>query len=200
MLDMQLKQAEIAKAQAEAGGVGKLDSDAIASLQKTVLGLDSFGELSKTSRAYRGMLKTVDEAAKAPGGGSKVSDLNLIFALGKIFDPASVVRSGEVDEIKAQQAWPDWLYGAYKGLEGKAGLGPDVRQAILDEAFTRVQAAEDQYTQETQFFRDFASRKGVLPEDVIPNMGKHERWKSGAASASVKKKTDEFLGGGETDG
>jgi hypothetical protein len=197
MLDMEYKRALIEKAKAEAGGAGKLDNEAIAGMQKTVLGLDSFKELSKTARAYRGMIKTVEQAAKAQGGGTKVSDLNLIFSLGKIFDPTSVVRANEVDEIKAQQAWPDWLYGAYKGLEGKAGLGPDVRQAILDEAYTRVQAAEDQYSQETQFFSDYVKRNGVLPQDVIPNMGKLEPWRSsGATSPSVKKKADKFLGGG----
>lgn len=65
--------------------------DDISGLRKEIQQLPSYKNLSQALPIYRSMAETA-------GRNSKASDLNLVYGLGKIMDPTSVVREGHGQE------------------------------------------------------------------------------------------------------
>jgi hypothetical protein len=106
-----------------------------AEVRKEVMRLPSYQNYSSAMPIYRSMLET-------SGRDSKASDLNLVYGLGKILDPNSVVREGELVMAKNTASLPDFLVGAINSLNGGAALTPETRQAILKEAYGRMQSYE----------------------------------------------------------
>jgi len=79
-------------------------------------------------------------------GTSAASDLNLVYGLMTILDPGSVVREGESVMVNQTQSIPQHLQGLInRVLQGGATLGEEGRQAIMQEARTRVQAQIGSY-------------------------------------------------------
>lgn len=82
----------------------------------------------------------------AVGRNSAASDLNLVYGLMTILDPASVVREGEVTMVRSTQGIPSWLVGMYERLSsGNASLLPEDRQRIMTEARSRAEGQINVY-------------------------------------------------------
>ena len=138
--------------------------DDTAKVRHEVTQLPSYKNLSQAAPIYKSMVETA-------GRDSKASDLNLVYGLGKIFDPGSVVREGEMVMVKNTASLPDWLVGAANALNGGAALTKETRAAILREAHNRIQSYKTLYDQDTAMYRGIAERNRMNPADVIQDFG-----------------------------
>ncbi|MEH2700616.1 hypothetical protein [Rhizobium johnstonii] len=103
--------------------------DDISGMRKEIQQLPSYKNLAAAAPIYKAMAETA-------GRDSKASDLNLVYGLGKIMDPTSVVREGRNGHGQEHCVLcPDWLQGAIASLNGGAALTPETRQAIMTEAY-----------------------------------------------------------------
>lgn len=132
-----------------------------AEVRKEVMRLPSYQNYSQAMPIYRSMLET-------SGRDSKASDLNLVYGLGKILDPGSVVREGELVMAKNTASLPDWLVGSINSLNGGAALTPETRQRILQEGYGRMKSYEDAFNMDAEHYKGVAERNRMNPMDVIP--------------------------------
>ena len=103
------------------------------------------------------------------GRDTRASDLNLVYGLGKIMDPTSVVREGEMVMVKATGSLPDWLIGTINSVNGGAALTPETRDAIMNEAYSRMQSYDAAFAQDIEQYKGIVDRMGANPLDVIPS-------------------------------
>ncbi|MBX4901662.1 hypothetical protein HJA83_09980 [Rhizobium bangladeshense] len=143
--------------------------DDVSSLRKEIQQLPSYKNLSQALPIYRSMAETA-------GRNSKASDLNLVYGLGKIMDPTSVVREGEMVMVKNTASLPDWFQGAIASLNGGAALTPETREAIMKEAFGRVQGYDQPFKQDASQYSGIVERNKFNPADVIPDLGTYQPW------------------------
>lgn len=145
------------------------DFDDTSSLRKEIHQLPSYKNYSQAVPIYKSMVETA-------GRDSKASDLNLVYGLGKIMDPTSVVREGEMVMVNNTSSLPDWLNGAINSVNGGAKLTPATRQAILTEAYGRMKGYDDQFKQDTAQYSGIVERNRMNMDDVIPNFGDIKPW------------------------
>lgn len=164
----------LTKAQAAAAAPATFDDTH--KLRQEVTNLPSYKNLAQAAPIYKSMLDTA-------GTNSKASDLNLVYGLGKIFDPGSVVREGEMIMVKNTAGLPGWLEGVVNGLNGGQALTPETRQMILKEAHNRVMSYKGLYDQDATMYRGVAERNKMNPADVIQDFGTFEPWTPSQATA-----------------
>jgi hypothetical protein len=156
--------ADPAQAGALASKTSNTQFDNISGLRKEVQGLPSYKNYAQAYPIVKAMADTYNTDSKA-------SDLNLVYGLGKIFDPGSVVREGEMVMVKDTASLPDWLVGAINGVNGGARLQASTRQAILREAISRANQYKQAYDQDAGQYRGIADRYKINPDDIMPNFG-----------------------------
>jgi hypothetical protein len=154
------------------GGGPKFDD--VAKIRKEVQQLPSYKNIAEAAPIYKNMVKTAGENSKA-------SDLNLVYSLGKIFDPGSVVREGEMVMVKNTASLPDWLVGSINALNGGARLQPETRAAILKEAHHRMQSYKSMFDQDMQMYKGITSGYGMREEHTIPQFGPFDQWQQPGA-------------------
>jgi hypothetical protein len=121
---------------------------------------DDFNQLPEVKN-YKTVVPIIESAYETLGRDNHASDLNLIYALGKIMDPASVVREGEM--IMATQAGSpaSQVLGYMSYLTGGGKLPAEVRQQLVTELQSRVDALQSQYQQGYQRYSDIARSYGL---------------------------------------
>lgn len=167
-LDMDLKRAQLEAAQAKPVQQ-PVNFDDISGLRKEVQGLPSYKNLAQAAPIYQSMFETA-------GRNTRASDLNLVYGLGKIMDPTSVVREGEMVMVRNTASLPDWLVGTINSLNGGAGLTPETREAILQEAFGRVKGYQNAFDQDMSMYKGVTDRYGINQADVIPSFPQAQAW------------------------
>lgn len=143
--------------------------DEVSGLRKEIQQLPSYKNYAQAMPIYRSMFETA-------GRNSKASDLNLVYGLGKIMDPTSVVREGEMVMVKNASSLPDWLQGVIASLNGGAALAPDTRRALMTEAYGRVQGYDQAFQQDAQMYQGIVERNRMNRADVIPDFGAYKPW------------------------
>lgn len=146
---------------AQAGGMG---ADELSGLRKEIYSLPSYKNMTQAIPIYQSMIET-------SGRDSKASDLNLVYGLGKIMDPTSVVREGEMVMVKNTSALPDWLVGTINSINGGAAITQETRRAIMAEAKSRMQSYQGAFDNDLKMYRGIVDRNHVNPADVIPDFG-----------------------------
>lgn len=160
--------------------------DDISSMRKEIQQLPAYKNLAAAAPIYKAMAETA-------GRDSKASDLNLVYGLGKIMDPTSVVREGEMIMVKNTASLPDWLQGAIASLNGGAALTPETRKAIMTEAYGRVKGYNDEFQQNMGQYQGIVQRNGINPADVIPEVDKFDPWTPPEATGPVQiKNVDDY--------
>jgi len=147
----------------------KVDFKEISNLRKEIQGLPSYKNLSQALPIYRSMYETA-------GRDTRASDLNLVYGLGKIMDPTSVVREGEMVMVKNTSSLPDWLQGTISSLNGGAALTPETRRAILKEAYGRISGYDQAFKTDAGQYSGIVERNRINPADVIPDFGPFSEW------------------------
>jgi hypothetical protein len=140
---------------------GALDFSDLSSFRKEIQGLPSYKNAAQAAPIYKSMVATFPNKTRA-------SDLNLVYGLGKIMDPGSVVREGEMLMVKDTASLPDWLLGEINRLNGGQALQENTRRAILVEAKSRMDAYMQQWEADADQYRGIAARYGINEADAIP--------------------------------
>jgi len=129
------------------------------SLRKEFEGLESV-------KNFRAVQPIIESAKKAPDNG--YGDMNLIYAVGKILDPGSVVREGELALTIAAGSPMQRLLGTTRFTTENGGrLTPKARQQIIGMLQGRVGAIEDAYNRERERFSQYAGENGFEPQQVV---------------------------------
>ena len=160
-------------------GFGPKGSDVV-ELRKEVQSLPSYKNFAQAAPIYRGMVD-------AAGRDTKAADLNMVYGLGKIMDPTSVVREGEMVMVRNTASIPDWLAGAINTLNGGGQLTAQTRKQIMQEAYGRLNAYRDQFGVDAEHYKGIATRKRMNVDDVLPNFGDFKPWEP--AQKTVGKQT-----------
>lgn len=98
---------------------------------------------------------------------TRAGDLNLIYAFGKIMDPGSVVREGEMVMAQGTGAVTDRLRGVLGELDRRGRLSPATRADLLAELRTRRQQLATSYNQARGQYEGIAREYGFRPENVV---------------------------------
>lgn len=152
--------------------------DDTAKLRGEFTGLPSYKNLSQAAPIYRSM-------SDAAGRNTKAADLNMVYGLGKIMDPGSVVREGEIQMANNAQGWQEKLNGIISQINNEGGLTPAGRQALMAEAYSRIAAYKGEFDQDAERFRGIAGRNRINAEDVVPNFGDFKPWEVPKAGQPV---------------
>ncbi len=118
-------------------------------------------------KAYREVVPIMESVKTAVERPTRAADLNLVYGLGKIMDPNSVVREGELIMAKNTGTLGDWLAGQYGKLNGGAELQPETRARIVQEMQSRFNGLEASHNSITEAYRGITQRSGLNPENVV---------------------------------
>lgn len=171
-------QQEIALAALGRSGKGDAPSDA------EVMKLRKEFESQQSVKDFKTALPLLVSARKAPDNG--YGDLQLIYTAGKVLDPGSVVREGELTlAVKAGSPMQRILGAGRFSIEKGGRLPPETRRQILEMLNERVLAYRQAYDMDYQRFAEYAQQTGVAPQNVV---GQHYanafQPKGGTAGAS----------------
>lgn len=136
----------------------------VSNLRKEIQNLPTYKSYQQALPSYSSMVDTAKTDSKA-------SDLNLVYGLGKIMDPNSVVREGEMVMVNNTSSLPDWLQGAINSVNGGSRLEPATRMAILNEARSRMTAYRGALDNDMSQYRGIIGRRGMNEADVLPTLG-----------------------------
>ena len=143
--------------------------DDVSKLRSEIANLPSYKNLAQAAPIYNSMFD-------AAGRNTKAADLNMVYGLGKIMDPGSVVREGEIQMAKDAQGWQEKLNGMLAQINNKGALTPEGRQAIMQKAHSRIQSYKGLYDQDAKMFRGIAERNRANPADVLQDFGEFKTW------------------------
>ncbi|WP_245443084.1 hypothetical protein [Rhizobium sp. H4] len=144
-------------------GTGYKPED-VSNLRKEIQNLPTYKSYQQAAPVYQSMIDTAKTDSKA-------SDLNVVYGLGKIMDPNSVVREGEMVMVNNTASLPDWFSGIINSVNGGQRLTPETRQAILAEARSRMGAYRGALDNDIGQYRGIISRRGMNEADILPTLG-----------------------------
>lgn len=120
-------------------------------------------------KAFETSLPLIKSAEKAPDTG--FGDLQLIYTAGKVLDPGSVVREGELALTVASGSPLQRIIGQTRFTTEKGGrLTPKTRQQIIEMLHERVGAYEQAYNQDRETYAQYAKDAGLDAQSIV---GKH---------------------------
>jgi hypothetical protein len=123
-------------------------------------------EDSAPVKTYRAVLPIFQRAKNAAN--DMAGDLSVIYALGKIFDPTSVVREGELQLSMNASPWLQKMAAAVNSqMTGEGRLTPAMRAEILNALQGQVQALRSPYEQERARYARYAKQQGFTENDVV---------------------------------
>lgn len=131
--------------------------------------LPSYKNMAQAAPIYQSM-------ADAAGRDTKAADLNMVYGLGKIMDPTSVVREGEIHMANNAQGWQEKLNGIIAQINNQGGLTPEGRKSLMAEAHSRITAYKGQFDIDAKMYTGIAQRNRMDTRDVIPDFGTFEPW------------------------
>lgn len=138
----------------------------------------AYKNIAQAAPIYRAMLE-------AAGRDTKAADLNMVYGLGKIMDPGSVVREGEIHMANDTQGLADRLNGFIKAIQGEGRLRPEARAQIMAEAHGRMQSYAGLYNQDADFYRGIASKNRMDPAQIVQDFGAFDPWQAPKPAAAV---------------
>lgn len=111
---------------------------------------------------YRAVLPMLESAKRAPD--TAAGDLDWIYAVGKILDPGSVVREGEMTLVIKSGSLMEQVLGSKRlNLEGKGRFSPERRAQLEQMLQGRVDSLRMPYQQAQQTYSQYATEDGFDP-------------------------------------
>lgn len=136
-------------------------------------------------KAYRAAVPVLVSAARAAP--TAAGDLDLIYAMGKIMDPNSVVREGEMKLAGGSGSWADRLQGFVgKGSGAGPGLPAGMRKRLVDALANRVAALGGSYNQTASTYEGYAKGSGIDPKYLVGEHPGQQIRNAGLTSGSKK--------------
>lgn len=131
------------------------------------LGLQSSDAVTKLRKEYNDLPEVknwssakviIDSVQNSPD--TKAGDLDLIYAVGKVLDPASVIREGEMVLVTKAASPAQQIKGYFNQLRGRGQLTPEQRaelRAMMANRFASLERARDAaaepYYKQAQMYR-----------------------------------------------
>lgn len=143
--------------------------DDTSKLRNEFTGLPAYKNMAQAAPVYQSM-------RDAAGRNTKAADLNIVYGLGKIMDPGSVVREGEIAMANNAQGWQEKLNGIIGQINSEGGLTPAGRERLMAEAHSRISAYKQQYDLDAGRYKGITERNRINKDDVIPDFGTFEPW------------------------
>lgn len=119
-------------------------------------------------QAYKNVVPVVEAARSAPD--TPAGDLALIYGVGKVLDPNSVVREGEMNLVMAAGSPAQRVMGYWNVVTGGGRLTPAQRkelQAVMDDRASQYAA---QYEAQKNTYSELAKKSGASPDMVISDL------------------------------
>lgn len=127
-----------------------------------------FDALSEV-KDFKAALPVLISARNAPD--TTAGDIDLAYAVGKIYDPKSVVRESEQKLVYTTGSILQKLIGGTEAaLSGDSRFTPEVRQRLLNALNNRVLQFRQAYDQTRKTYEDYATQSGFDPINVV---GRH---------------------------
>jgi hypothetical protein len=108
-------------------------------------------------------------AKKAPD--TPQGDLALVYGVGKVLDPNSVVREGEMGLVLKSGSIMERLMGSARVNFGKGRLTPEVRQRLTDMLEQRVGEYKGQYDNARASYEGIAKQRGYDSSQIFTEIG-----------------------------
>lgn len=141
---------------------------------------------------YKLVVPLVAQARSAPD--TSQGDISLIYAAGKIYDPASVVREGEMNMVIKSGSPEERIGGMVNYLKGGGRLTPSARKNLVDAMQRAVDERKTMYDAARKTYDAVARKNGVAPDDVFVDIPDAQ---SGAARSVIRTKADAIINGGK---
>jgi hypothetical protein len=123
-------------------------------------------EDQKAVADYRLVLPVYQRAATAED--TRAGDISIIYALGKIFDPGSVVREGELQLSMQAAPWLQQIVSNAKSqITGEGRLSPALRAELVRAMNGQVEALRAPYVQERERYSGYATDFGFTSDSVV---------------------------------
>jgi len=139
-------------------------------------GLQPVKNFRESMPVYQSMLDAKDRD-------NATADLNLIYGLAKIFDPASVVRESELSMVVKSGSPAERLLGEFNYIANGGRLTPDRRAELLKEASSRMQGHKDLYDGLAAGYSKIAGDYGLDSNRVVTPMPMLPAWPPAQAGA-----------------
>jgi hypothetical protein len=115
---------------------------------------------------YSTVLPLYQRAATAPN--TRAGDISVVYALGKMFDPTSVVREGELQLSQNAAPWVRKIVAdARSQISGTGAIDPQTRKDILAAMEGQVNALRASYERERERFSGYAAQYGATPSQIV---------------------------------
>ena len=118
-------------------------------------------------KAWNVVEPSLISARVAANDKSGASDLNLIYALGKILDPNSAVKEGELELAGNTGSFGQKVAGLYKSVSTGGKLPPAVKQDLLRQIESRTYSQKQQYESAKSKYTDIAKKNKLDPNDLF---------------------------------
>lgn len=116
-------------------------------------------------KTYNEVKPIVESAKKAPD--TPQGDFALIYGVGKVLDPNSVVREGEMNLVIASGSPAQRVSGYLAQLQGKGRLTPAMRKELVGILETRAGEYEKQYQAARSTYDEIVKQRGHDPRQVF---------------------------------
>lgn len=121
-------------------------------------------------KQFKDVASQLGGALRAPDTGQ--GDLSIIYAFGKIADPGSVVREGELTLAQNTGSVIEDIERRYGRIGDANRLPPNVRRGLVEAMRQKVGALNQVYSQSYQRYRSLAGQHGFDPEQITgPHVG-----------------------------
>lgn len=149
-----------------------VDANAVAAGTKSREDLDSLRKefhALPVVKTFNEVRPIVESARKAPD--TKQGDFALIYGVGKVLDPNSVVREGEMGLVIASGSPAQRVGGFLAQLQGKGRLTPDMRKELMVVLDQRAGEYEKGYGAARQTYEGIAKQRGYDSSQVFMDVG-----------------------------
>jgi hypothetical protein len=133
---------------------------------RNIQGLRKEFDGQQAVKDYKMVVPLYRRAVSAPN--TRAGDISIIYALGKLFDPGSVVREGELTLSQNTAPWLQKLASsANSQLSGEGALNPETRKAITEALKGQLTSLQQSYNLERERFAGYADENGWAPGQVV---------------------------------
>lgn len=130
------------------------------SLRKEYTGAGETKRYVEADPIFRSMVKSASNDTGA-------ADLDLVYGIGKIMDPGSVVREGEMVMVNKASPFAEMLQGYIGSIQGQGKLTPETRSRLLEMARTRMGELRMAHDEITGGITSRAKERGIDPNRVL---------------------------------
>ena len=141
-----------------------------AEMRKEIMNTQAFSDYATAVPSYNTMIKAAQGDPRT-GAPSNASDLNIIYAIAKLFDPGSVVREGELKLAAGAAPIAQVLQSNWSRLiTGEGSLTPETRAQLIGEGLKRMEQYQQAKNLTADWYSKIAHGQGLNPAEVVPPM------------------------------